>query len=105
MVQYVQDTTYGWDRLRDEHPGVYENKIVAPPNPGDWFHVKIEIQGDLIQVYVNNFPKHCLEVRSLGKRKMGNLGLWVGNSSEGDFANLVIKSIKPTNASQGSQLN
>ncbi|SFF09360.1 protein of unknown function [Chitinophaga sp. CF118] len=91
MVQYVLDTTYGWERLRDEHPGVYENKVLSPPAPNDWFHVKIEVQKELIKVYVNNSPESCLEVRSLNKKKSGKIGLWVGNFSDGDFANLAVK--------------
>jgi hypothetical protein len=88
MVQYVQDTLYGWERLRDEHPGVYENKVVTPPDPNEWFHVKIVVNGTAITAYVNNTP--CLSVVSLNKRNTGKVGLWVGNGSDGDFANLKI---------------
>lgn len=91
MVQYVQDTLYGWERLREEHPGVYENKLSSPPNPNDWFHVKIDIQGKDIKVYVNNESTPCLKVTSLNAKTSGMLGFWVGNSSEGDFANLVVQ--------------
>lgn len=88
-VQYVQDTLYGWERLREEHPGVYENQIVSPPDPNGWFHVKLEIKGDSVITYINN--SRCLAVRSLGRRKTGKVGVWVGNNSDGDFANLEIK--------------
>lgn len=89
MVQYVQDTLYGWERLRAEHPGVYENKLLTPPDPNNWFHVKLVIKGTAIKAYVNNTP--CLSVTSLNKKNIGKIGLWVGNGSEGDFANLKIK--------------
>jgi hypothetical protein len=88
MVQYVQDTLYGWERLRDEHPGVYENNVVSPPDPNGWFHVKVIVAGTSIKAYVNN--KLCLAVTSLNKKDTGKVGLWVGNSSDGDFANLKI---------------
>lgn len=88
MVQYVQDTLYGWERLRDEHPGVYENKLASPPAPNEWFHVKIVVNGTTITAYVNN--SLCLSVASLNKKNTGKVGLWVGNSSDGDFANLKI---------------
>jgi hypothetical protein len=91
MVQYVHDTIYGWERLRNEFPGVYENKLRSSPNPNEWFHVKIEVQGKRIKVYVNNETKPSLEVLSLNSNSTGKLGLWVGNSSEGDFANLTVK--------------
>lgn len=88
MVQYVQDTLYGWERLREEHPGVYENKLSAPPDPDNWFHVKVVVEGTAVKAYVNNAL--CLSVTSLNKKKAGKVGLWVGNSSDGDFANLKI---------------
>lgn len=91
MVQYVHDTIYGWERLRNEFPGVYENKLLSPPNPNEWFHVKIDVQGKIIKVYVNNEKKPSLEVSSLNSKTSGKLGLWVGNGSEGDFANLIVK--------------
>lgn len=88
MVQYVQDTLYGWERLREEHPGVYENKVTSPPDPNGWFQVKVIVEGDAIKAYVNN--SLCLSVTSLNKKHTGKVGLWVGNNSDGDFANLVI---------------
>lgn len=91
MVQYVFDSAYGWDRLRNEHPGVYENQITPPPNPNDWVHMKIVIKGKSIKVYVNHSEKACLEVESLNQGTEGKLGLWVGNSSGGDFSNLVVE--------------
>lgn len=90
MVQYVYDTTYGWERLRNEFPGVYENNIVTPPDPNDWFHVKIVVKMGSITVFVNNASTPSLQVTSLKKNATGKLGLWVGNGSEGEFANLKI---------------
>jgi hypothetical protein len=91
MVQYVHDTIFGWERLRNEHPGVYENKLRIPPNPNEWFHVKIEVKEKRINVYVNNETIPSFQVTSLKSITNGKLGLWVGNSSEGDFANLTVK--------------
>lgn len=36
----------------------------------------------------------ALEVRKLGQLDGGQVGLWVGNNSGGDFANLVITPTK-----------
>jgi hypothetical protein len=36
-----------------------------------------------------------LEVRKLGQLGSGMVGLWVGNNSDGDFANLTIRGAKP----------
>jgi hypothetical protein len=32
----------------------------------------------------------ALEVRKLGANDRGTIGLWVGNASDGDFANLRV---------------
>jgi len=94
MVQYVYDTTYGWERLRNEFPGVYENNIVTPPDPNGWFHVKITVNAGYIEVFVNNAAKPSLQVTSLKKKAAGvKIGLWVGNASEGEFANLKVETM------------
>jgi len=91
MVQYVFESEYEWDRLRKEHPGVYEKQILLPPDPNEWFHVKIEVKEKWIKVYVNQSAKACLEVKSLNPVSDGGLGLWVGHTSEGDFADLRVR--------------
>lgn len=92
MVQYIYPPKYSWEYLRETFPGVYEKKIQKAPNPNGWFHVKIEVRKDMISVYVNNSSKPCLEVQPLNSDKNGKIGLWVGTSSDGDYANLKIQS-------------
>jgi hypothetical protein len=41
-------------------------------------------------VYVNNNSNPDLVVEQLNDRRDGNLGFWVGNGSDGDFADLKI---------------
>lgn len=91
MVQYVFENKYGWERLRTEHPGVYEGQVSPAIRPNEWFHVRIEIRGKIIKVYTNNSNTSCLIVNSLNTVHKGKLGLWVGNTSPGDFANLIIR--------------
>ncbi|WP_353906154.1 hypothetical protein [Pedobacter sp.] len=91
MVQYVFENQYGWERLRNEHPGVYEGLVSPAINPGAWFHVKIEVKGKVIKVYTTNSNTPCLVVNSLNAFHEGKLGLWVGNTSPGDFANLTVR--------------
>jgi hypothetical protein len=43
-----------------------------------------------VKVYVNGNPEPCLSIDKLNDRKTGKIGLWVGNGSDGDFANLQI---------------
>jgi hypothetical protein len=41
-------------------------------------------------VFVNDEKTPCLEVKQLGARKQGWVGVWVGNGSGGSFANLKL---------------
>jgi hypothetical protein len=90
MVQYVSHPEYPWNRLRSEQPAVFEKPIGQAPKPADWFHARIVVHYPQVKVYVNHQSSPCLEVTELSKRKMGRIGLWVGNNSDGDFANLII---------------
>jgi uncharacterized protein with NRDE domain len=44
----------------------------------------------MVTVYVNGNQEPSLSVEQLNKRTSGKIGLWVGNNSDGDFANLTI---------------
>ena len=43
-----------------------------------------------IKVFVNNSQTPSLIVQELSANKTGKFGIWVGNNSDGQFANLVI---------------
>jgi pimeloyl-ACP methyl ester carboxylesterase len=89
-VQYISMPNYPWEKLRQDFPGKYENRVNPVPNPDGWFHVKIDISGNQIKVYVNNSERPSLEVEKLTGTKKGGFALWVGNNSGGAFANLKI---------------
>ncbi len=89
-VQYVSLPEFDWQRLRQEQNGKYEKAVVPAVNPNDWFHVKIVVQHPQVSVYVNGESQACLQVDQLSKRQTGKIGLWVGNMSGGDFANLSV---------------
>ncbi len=89
-VQYVSLPEHDWSKLREEHPGVYENMIDPAPQPNDWLHAKIEVNYPSVKVYVNGASQPSLEVTQIGKQGKGQIGLWVGNGSEGAFKNLKI---------------
>jgi hypothetical protein len=89
-VEYVFEPDFPWERLRREHPGVYEQPIKNAPDPDQWFHVTIRIVYPQVSVYVNHDKTPCIEVKELSTRQRGKIGLWVGNNSDGDFANLQI---------------
>ncbi|HYK47175.1 MAG TPA: hypothetical protein VEV83_18495 [Parafilimonas sp.] len=89
-VQYVSLPQYDWQKLRTEFPGKYEQPIDQSPQPSDWFHVRVVVSTPKVSVYVNNNPNASLVVDQLSDRKDGMIGFWVGNNSDGDFANLKI---------------
>jgi hypothetical protein len=89
-VQYVSLPDYDWQRLRKEQNGKYEKANTPAVNPNEWFHVKIVVQHPQVSVYVNGESQASLQVEQLSKRQTGKIGLWVGNMSGGDFANLSV---------------
>jgi hypothetical protein len=93
-VQYVSHPDHTWRRLRDEHPGQYENQIASPPDPDGWFHVRVVISGPRVNVFVDAATAPCLEVEQLSARKSGWIGLFVGDGSGGEFANVRATATK-----------
>jgi hypothetical protein len=89
-VQYVSHPEFPWNRLREERNGVFEKALATPPDPNNWFHARIEIKENTITVYVNDDKVPSLTVQKLNDHKDGNIGVWVGNGSGGEFANLEI---------------
>lgn len=89
-VQYVSHPLNTWDKLRQRQPGKYEQPVNPAPDPNDWFHARVVIAAPTISVYVAGASQACLVVNALSDRKAGLVGLWVGNNSAGDFANLKI---------------
>lgn len=103
-VQYISQPRHHWEKLRTEHPGVYENKTNPVPGPDDWFHVRIILEGKTVSVYVNNSTKPTLLVNRLTVPGSGRIGLFVGNGSNGSFANLsyTSKIEKPSSSNGGA---
>jgi hypothetical protein len=89
-VQYVSSPTYTWDRLRNEHPGQSEKAIMPAPDPNSWVHARVVVAYPKISVFVNNAAEPSLVVDQLSDHKSGWVGLWVGNGSGGEFANLRV---------------
>lgn len=93
-VQYISLPDYDWPRLRKEFPEEFENPVDPSVSPTDWIPLRVVVKGSGIQVYVGKVTSPTLEVRKLGAHAGGQVGLWVGNGSDGDFANLRITSAK-----------
>ena len=90
-VQYISHPEHTWFRLREAYPEVYENPVEPAPDPNDWVHVRVVVSGSEVHVFVGDGDEPDLVVERLAERKSGKVGLWVGNGSDGDFANLVIR--------------
>ena len=89
-VQYVAYPDYPWQLLREKFNGKFEKAVIPSPNGTEWFHVKITIKYPKVTVFVNGSSEPALTIEKLNNRKTGKIGLWVGNNSDGDFANLQI---------------
>jgi len=89
-VQYIAVPQYDWPRLRQEFPEEFENPVDASVAPTDWVPLRVVVKGRTIQIFVGAVKSPTLEVRKLGSDDRGMVGLWTGNGSDGDFANLRI---------------
>ena len=89
-VQYISHPTYTWQKLRTEQPGKYEKPVNPVPDPNGWFHARVVVASPKVSVFVNDAKEPSLVVDQLSDRKKGLVGLWVGNTSGGDFANFKI---------------
>src|SRR6266571_4299381 len=89
-VQYVSEPTYPWQKLRTERPGIFEQPVSPAPDPNAWFHVRVVVASPKVSVFVGDAKQLSLVVTQLSDRTTGLLGLWVGNGSGGDFADLKI---------------
>jgi len=89
-VQYVAYPDYSWQLLREKFNGKFEKALIPSTNGTEWFHVKITIKYPIVTVFVNGSSEPALTIEKLNNRKTGKIGLWVGNNSDGDFANLQI---------------
>lgn len=93
-VQYIAIPEFDWPRLRKEFPEEFENPVDSSIVPTDWVPVRVVVKDRTIQVYAGAVKTPTLEVRKLGQQDRGAVGLWTGNNSEGDFANLRLSPAK-----------
>ena len=93
-VQYISLPDYDWPRLRKEFPEEFENPVDASVSPTEWVLLRVVVKGQTIQIFAGPVKTPTLEVRKLGTLEGGRVGLWVGNNSDGDFANLRITPAK-----------
>jgi len=93
-VQYMAVPDYDWPRLRKEFPNEFERPVDASLVPTDWVALRVVVAGSKVQVFAGQVKTATLEARKLGTTNTGQVGLWVGNNSDGDFANLRLAAAK-----------
>lgn len=94
-VQYVSVPNFDWPKLRADFPGKYEAAVSPVPDPDGWFRARVVVAARQVSVYVNDATTPSLVVTELSERTGGQIGLWVGNGSDGAFANLKITPAPP----------
>lgn len=89
-TQYISEPAFPWERLRREAPGVYES--YADMEPGVWTHLRIEVEGDRARLFVNHAAQPALIVNDLklGPDAAGGVALWVGDGTDGYFADVRV---------------
>lgn len=90
-VQYIYHPKFPWYTLRETQNGIFEKGIVNAPKPNDWFHARIVVTDKEVMVYVDKQTTPSLTVTRLGLGNTGRVGLWVGNGSDGEFANVSVR--------------
>jgi len=88
-TQYVSAPNFGWRKLREESPWVYES--YTDLEPGKWTHLKIVVAGEKAQLYVNGAKQPTLIVNDLKRGKSrGAVALWSHCTTDAYFANLKV---------------
>jgi hypothetical protein len=95
-IQYIFHPEYPWQRLREEHPGKFESEYPNPPDPDDWFTIRLKIEPDSLEVYDKMSKKMLLKIERIERTTSSKIGFWTGNNSSGNFRNLnLIRSDAP----------
>ncbi len=87
-IQYAVNPDFTWSKLRNERPGEFENSVGAELDPNGWVRLRIEVMADRVRAYIGKMKSAVLDVPRLGQQSGSLIGLWVGEGSGGDFANL-----------------
>jgi hypothetical protein len=89
-VQYALLPDFDWPRLRQDFPEEFEHAVDGSVGPTDWVHVRVTVTATRVQLFLGETAAPTLDVRKLGTLTGGEIGLWVGNNSDGDFASLRL---------------
>lgn len=88
-VQYYAYPDFKFDKLRKIRDGKYEG--AAPIALREWFTVRIEVNGETAEMFINNAKYSSFIVdKMLGKTKHGSIALWVDIATVGYFKDLKV---------------
>ncbi|HEX5352342.1 MAG TPA: hypothetical protein VFW58_11995 [Trichococcus sp.] len=89
-TQYFSYPDYKFDRFRAESPGEYES--YADIGLDEWIDLKVKVDGEHAELYVNNSKYPVLVVNDLkhGPYMEGGIALWVEEGTEGFFKDLKV---------------
>lgn len=89
-VQYISHPDFTWEKLRKERNAFFEKEIINPPDPNEWFIMKLVVDTTNVKAYINNAAQPSLIVEKLNNRTSGKIGLFTADSSGGDFKIIEI---------------
>jgi hypothetical protein len=93
-VQYVSMPDFGWEKLRAESPGLYESYVDLVP--AQWTVMKIHVEGNRAQLYVNDSQQPVLIVNDLKlPPATGAIALWIGPGTVAHFSEIKVTSTPP----------
>jgi hypothetical protein len=89
-TQYFSYPDYKFDRFRAESPGEYES--YADMDLDEWIDLKVKVDGEHAELYVNNSKYPVLVINDLkhGPDMEGAIALWVEEGTEGFFKDLKV---------------
>ena len=90
MLQYIFHPEFTWRKLRETRTDEFENKLQSPPDPDDWFDIRIVVTEKEVKVFVNKETQPSLEIERLTSGTSDRLALWTGFGSKGAYRNLTI---------------
>lgn len=89
-IQYISLPGFPWRTLREKFPNKYEHSVEPAPDPNSWVKVRIVINGSTVSTYINGSKEPSLVIEKVTQVNTGYIGLYVADTSGGDFANLTI---------------
>lgn len=90
-IQYMPEkkTEFNW---WDYEATKYQANAILPHN--NWFHVKVVVNGNKMEVYLNYAAKPSMLYNVLDPSlKSGSVGFWLGNCSLGAYKNLIVTTL------------